>query len=65
MEYESEPDKSLINETKRQITGSILALKATSNKIDDYNEDVKELLLLRTKLAARGLEKIINERNNK
>jgi hypothetical protein len=69
LENQSEPDESLINETKRQIIGSIQALKATYNeiddKIDDYNDKVKGLILHRTKLAVRKLENSINERNNK
>lgn len=69
LENQSQPDESLINETKRQIIGSIQALKATydkiDDKIDDYNDKVKGLILHRTKLAVRRLESSINERNNK
>lgn len=69
LENQSQPDESLINETKRQIIGSIQALKATydeiDDKIDDYNDKVKGLILHRTKLASRRLESSINERNNK
>ena len=69
LENQSQPDESLINETKRQIMGSIQALKAINykidDKIDDYNDKVKGLILHRTKLAAQRLESSINERNNK
>jgi hypothetical protein len=68
LENQSQSDENLINEKKRQITGSILALKATykkiDDKIDDYNQEVKDLLLLRTKSASRKIEKSINENNS-
>jgi hypothetical protein len=69
LENQSQSDENLINETKRQIIGPILALKAIYNEIDDkiedYNAEVKELILHRIKLAIRRLEKSISESNSK